>query len=164
MSSSLCRYRRPAKRSEPSPRRLLVDSAGCCRVSRGFHTVAGTSPYSISTFRGPVLRSYTAAIDCRQFPAASARCSGDIVTCTSFSASTNVAVETSGPTGGAVPNAGGAPGVAGVCGVWLCRSPFRLTHHHRAKQPHRTLRKKLPPRTSHSPPPHKQHRIEYSTL
>ena len=91
--------------------------------ARGFHTVAGTSPYPISTFLGPVLRSYTAAIDCRQFPAASARCSGDIVTCTSFSASTNVAVETSGPTGGAVPNAGGAPGVAGVCGVCSAKAP-----------------------------------------
>src|SRR6185437_2444363 len=47
----------------------------------------------------------------------SARCVGDIVTCTSFSASTNVSTETSCPTGGAVPNAGGAPGVGAVCGV-----------------------------------------------
>ena len=34
-----------------------------------------------------------------------------------FSAWAKVSAETSGPTGGAVPKAGGAPGVASVC--WL---------------------------------------------
>jgi len=34
-----------------------------------------------------------------------------ISTCTSFSACTNVSADTAGPTGAAVPNAGGAPGV-----------------------------------------------------
>ena len=37
---------------------------------------------------------------------------GVIVTCASFSASANVAGETAGPAAGAVPNVGGAPGVA----------------------------------------------------
>jgi hypothetical protein len=40
---------------------------------------------------------------------------GVIDTCTSFSASTKVSGVTVGPTGAAVPNAGGAPGVLGVC-------------------------------------------------
>jgi hypothetical protein len=40
---------------------------------------------------------------------------GVISTWTSFSASTNVSGVTAGPTGAAVPNAGGAPGVLGVC-------------------------------------------------
>src|SRR6185312_1758828 len=60
------------------------------------------------------------AMALRQFPAASARSASLICTCTSFSASANVATETSGPTGGAVPNAGGAPGVADV-GSWELR-------------------------------------------
>ena len=49
-----------------------------------------------------------------QFCAACARSFSVIATCTSFSAWAKVAGETSGPTGGAVPNAGGAPGVGSV--------------------------------------------------
>src|SRR5579871_4408099 len=46
----------------------------------------------------------------RQFPAASWRSAALIGNCTSFSACSNVAGETGGPTSGEVPNAGGAPG------------------------------------------------------
>ena len=46
----------------------------------------------------------------RQLAAAISRSAGVIVTCTSFSASAKVDGVTSGPTGGAVPKAGGAPG------------------------------------------------------
>src|SRR5580704_10893799 len=46
----------------------------------------------------------------RQVLAARSRSGLLIVNCTSFSASANVVVETSGPAGGDVPNAGGAPG------------------------------------------------------
>src|ERR1043165_2921402 len=49
----------------------------------------------------------------RQLPAACARSASFISTRTSFSASAKVMVDTSGRVGGAVPNAGGAPGVAG---------------------------------------------------
>src|SRR5437763_8759912 len=51
----------------------------------------------------------------RQLPAAWARSAALICTRTSFSDSANVAGETAGPTGGAVPNAGGAPAV----GSWI---------------------------------------------
>ncbi len=60
----------------------------------------------------------------RQFPAACARSFSVRGNWTSFSASVKVAGVTSGPTGGAVPKAGGAPGVVGVAGVlgecWCC--------------------------------------------
>src|ERR1700678_718661 len=46
----------------------------------------------------------------RQLPAATARSAALNSTCTSFSASLKVAGETCGPTAGAVPKAGGAPG------------------------------------------------------
>ena len=53
----------------------------------------------------------------RQLPTAIVRSASVIVTCASFSASANVVADTSGPTAGAVLNAGGAPGVACVAGV-----------------------------------------------
>src|ERR1041384_1507252 len=58
----------------------------------------------------------------RQLSAATLRSFAVSSNCTSFSASANVVVETSGPTWGAVPNAGGAPGVGcdGFCDcVWV---------------------------------------------
>src|SRR5882762_1991310 len=57
----------------------------------------------------------------RQLSAATERSFAFISYCTNFSASAKVAEDTSGPTSGAVPNAGGAPGV-GCEGfeVWLC--------------------------------------------
>src|SRR5579863_7527855 len=48
-------------------------------------------------------------MELRQLLAVSARSDGRSSNCTSFSASAKVAGETSGPTGGAVPKAGGAP-------------------------------------------------------
>ena len=77
--------------------------------SSGFQRVAGASVGSSATLRGPVRRSSSGAIDVRQLAAAILRCASVIVTCTSFSASANVAGVTSGPTAGAVPNVGGAP-------------------------------------------------------
>ena len=47
----------------------------------------------------------------RQFPAAVARSAGLMLTWASFSASANVAADTSGPVAGPVPNAGGMPAV-----------------------------------------------------
>jgi len=49
-------------------------------------------------------------MEVRQFAAAIARCDPVNVVCMSFSASANVAAETSGPTGGLVLNADGVPG------------------------------------------------------
>ena len=72
--------------------------------------VAGATVVSIASFRGPVRRSYTAAIVLRQLPAATARSVAFISNCTNFSASAKVVVDTSGPTAGPAPNAGGAPG------------------------------------------------------
>ena len=85
--------------------------------SIGFHRVAGASDGSSATLRGPVRRSYSAAIFARQ-AASGLRALGSVISiCTSFSASAKVAGDTSGPTAGAVPNAGGAPGgkPLGVC-------------------------------------------------
>src|SRR5581483_10573447 len=82
----------------------------------GFHCVAGATVGSSAILRGPVRRSSSAAIDVRQLDAAMRRSASAICTCTSFSASPNVTGDTSGPTGGAVLNAGGAPGVDGVDG------------------------------------------------
>ena len=76
----------------------------------GFHCVAGASVASSAILRGPVRRSKSGAICIRQLLAACARSAGVICNCTSFSASAKVAVETSGPTAGLVPKAGGAPG------------------------------------------------------
>jgi hypothetical protein len=55
-------------------------------------------------------------MDVRQLFAITWRCASVICTWSNFSASANVAAETSGPTGGAVLKAGGAPGV-GVADV-----------------------------------------------
>ena len=104
----------------PPPRTIEVSpttaTAPCTFGISGFQTVAGATSYPIASFRGPTRRSYTAAILCRQFPAASAKSFGVISTCTSFSACTNVSTDTSGPEPGEVPNAAGAPGVLGICG------------------------------------------------
>ena len=80
-------------------------------TSSGFQRVAGATVSGSATFRGPVRRSIDGASDRRQLPAAWVRSAGVIVTCTSRSASSNVAAVTSGPTPGAVPKVGGAPGV-----------------------------------------------------
>jgi hypothetical protein len=81
-----------------------------CPGRAGFHRVAGARSDSNFTFLGPVRRSSIEAIDLRQLAAAIFRSASVIVTCASFSASAKVAGETSGPTSGAVPNVGGAPG------------------------------------------------------
>src|SRR6266481_675237 len=62
-------------------------------------------------------------MELRQLPAAAARSVALNFIWTSFSASANVEAETAGPTAGAVPNAGGAPGgrSTGVC-AWLRRA------------------------------------------
>src|SRR6202042_1145637 len=80
----------------------------------GFQFEYGATDSSIFNLRGPTRRSYSAAIVTRQLSTASARSSVFSVTCTSFSASPNVVVETSGPTAGPVPYAGGAPAGASV--------------------------------------------------
>jgi hypothetical protein len=61
-------------------------------------------------FLGPVRRSYTDASVSRQLAAATVRSGAVKGNCTSFSASTKVVVETSGPKAGPAPKAGGAPG------------------------------------------------------
>jgi len=67
----------------------------------------------------------------RQLLAAVARSAGLISTWRSFPASAKVAGVTSGPTGGAVPKAGGAPGVGdwdgGAWGVWAGRMAVSRT-------------------------------------
>src|SRR5262249_28334173 len=92
--------------------------AGCDPLpgSIGFQSVAGASVGAIETLRGPVRRSRYGAIDCRQESAACCRSAGVIVTCTSFSASANVAGVTTGPAAVPAPNVGGAPGVGDVAG------------------------------------------------
>src|SRR5581483_3730738 len=82
--------------------------------SIGFQSVAGASVASIATFRGPVRRSRYGASDWRHESAACWRSAGVIVTCTSFSASANVADVTTGPEPVPVPNVGGAPATGGV--------------------------------------------------
>ena len=79
----------------------------------GVQIVAGASSGSRATLRGPVRRSSSGASDRCQLDAASSRSRRRIVTCTSFSASANVAADTGGPVTGPVPNVGGAPGVDG---------------------------------------------------
>jgi hypothetical protein len=54
----------------------------------------------------------------RQLPAASARSASVNSTCTSFSASTKVAGDTSGPTGGVVPKPHGVP--SGASAAFSC--------------------------------------------
>ena len=89
----------------------------------GFHTVAGASVSSSAILRGPVRRSSSAAMDVRQLLDAISRWAAVIVTCSSFSASAKVAGVTSGPTGGAVLNAVGAPGVDWLAVVDCGSSP-----------------------------------------
>src|SRR5688572_11301455 len=95
-------------------KRSVASALTLSREASGVQIVAGASVSSSASLRGPVRRSNSAASDVRQLRDAISRCAGVIVTCISFSASANVAGETSGPTGGAVLNAGGAPGVAAV--------------------------------------------------
>src|ERR1700736_2444763 len=70
----------------------------------------GANSGSRATLRGPTRRSYRGAIPLRQLATASLRSASLNSTWTSFSASANVSGGTSGPTGGAVAKAGGAPG------------------------------------------------------
>ena len=108
------RERHVGRRSSARIDRPSGDLRARVRRRPGVQVVAGASVSSSASLRGPVRRSNSAASDVRQLRDAISRCAGVIVTCISFSASANVAGETSGPTGGAVLNAGGAPGVAGV--------------------------------------------------
>src|SRR5215218_5631374 len=96
--------------------------------SAGFQRDAGASVGSSATLRGPVRRSSIDAIEERHDLAAISRSAGLIVTCTSFSASANVAGETAGPVRGAVPKVGGAPGGgADGAGVLRRRAPVACT-------------------------------------
>src|SRR5581483_2599467 len=70
----------------------------------------GANSGSSTTLCGPVRRSSMPAIEVLQLCAAIWRWASVIVTCINFSASAKVAGATSGPTGGAVPKVGGAPG------------------------------------------------------
>ena len=79
----------------------------------GSHCDHGANPSRNSIFRGPTRRSHSGAMLTRQVFAACSRSFLLNSTCTSFPASTSVCAETSGPTGFAVPNAGGIP--AGSC-------------------------------------------------
>src|ERR1035437_8590531 len=117
MSSS--RFGRGPGSALPRTRRSRAGPAA--RAGRtGSQRDAGASDASRATFFGPARRSMIPAMAWRQLPATSARSPGVSSTRTSFSASAIVAGEISGPTAGAVPNAGGVPaaGVAargGVC-------------------------------------------------
>src|SRR5262245_37707768 len=84
--------------------------------SIGFHSVAGASVGAMLTLRGPVRRSRYGAIDWRHESAACCRSAAVIVTCISFSASANVAADTTGPDAVPAPKVGGAPGVADADG------------------------------------------------
>src|SRR5579862_771046 len=101
--------------------------------STAFQRDQGDTAGSSATLRGPVRRSKSAPIELRQLPAASSRSAGRNSTCISFSASANVDGETTGPTGAAVPKAGGAPaGVSAAFGFVLlvlhpAAAPSRLT-------------------------------------
>src|SRR5579872_35834 len=98
-------------RTGPGERTKRSRVTGCTIPgSIGFQSSAGVSVGAIVILRGPVRRSRYGAIDSRQDAAACWRSAGVIVTCTSFSASANVAGVTSGPTPAAFPNVGGAPG------------------------------------------------------
>src|ERR1700722_17732306 len=76
----------------------------------GSHREAGATDAGGKNLRGPARRSYKGAIEFRQLPAAVSRSEGLSSNCTSFSASAKVEVETTGPTSGEVPKAGGVPG------------------------------------------------------
>jgi hypothetical protein len=95
--------------------------------SIGFQSEPGASAAARASFLGPVRRSRYGVIEPRHESLACCRCAGVIVTCTSFSASANVAGVTGGPEPAAVPNVGGAPGAGvpaaeGVCaGFWPSR-------------------------------------------
>ena len=91
----------------------------CARPSAGNQVVAGASPSSSATLRGPVRRSSSAAIEVGQLATAISRCASVMLTCASFSASAKVAVVSFGPAGGAVLNAPGEPG-GGVVEAGFC--------------------------------------------
>src|SRR5262249_57226888 len=84
---------------------------GAMPGSIGFHSVAGVSVGAMLTLRGPVRRSRYGAIDWRHESAACCRSAAVIVTCISFSASANVAADTTGPDAVPAPKVGSAPGV-----------------------------------------------------
>src|SRR5581483_11906953 len=86
----------------------------CSPERAGFHRLAGERVGSSDILRGPLRRSYNAAILLRQLFAATLRSCSVRLICTSFSASENVVDETSGPPCGPVPNAGGVPGGGSV--------------------------------------------------
>ena len=96
--------RRRCDAHEAVARGPTVDARG----GAGFHCVAGASVRSSATLRGPVRRSYSGAIDCRQLPAACARSAGVIVHLHQLLRLGEGRGRDLGPDGGAVPNAGGA--------------------------------------------------------
>src|ERR1700677_3960003 len=104
LGRACCPFALRMKRSRAVP-------AGC-PGNVGSQRVAGATDAGGKNLRGPVRRSYRGAIDLRQLPAACSRSEGLSENCTSFSASAKVAAQTTGPPSGAVPNAGGEPGVA----------------------------------------------------
>ena len=106
-----------------APRAGPADRPG----STGFHCEAGASDGSRETFFGPVRLSIVPAIASRQLDAAWARSRGESVTRMSFSASAIVVGVISGPTGGAVPNAGGVPAAVVEEGGGVCASPCAPT-------------------------------------
>ena len=96
----------------PATKRFC-DGPGLAPGISGSHNVAGASESSSLALCGPTRISYNGAIAMRQLPEHWASSSCVYCTCTSFSAWAKVSGETSGPTAGAVPKAGGAPG--GCC-------------------------------------------------
>src|SRR5262249_17520092 len=97
-------------------------------IVHGSQCSAGETLSAGRILRGPTRRPRGGAIAVRQLPTIIDFAASELVTCTSFSASVNVAVDTSGPTAAPVLNAGGAPGVAGVPAVpdvaaGFCSSP-----------------------------------------
>ena len=90
----------------------------------GFQIVAGESVVSSASLRGPVRRSMVDAIVLGQLAASCAWSAAVISTRASFCASATVVTVISGPTGGAVPKAGGVPatGVTGGSGASSARA------------------------------------------
>src|SRR3954467_7811390 len=84
---------------------------GASAPSIGFHRVAGATVVSMETFRGPVRRSSSGAIERGQLSAAIWRSDWVMVTRANFCASANVDADTGGPETGPVPKVGGAPAV-----------------------------------------------------
>src|SRR5262249_39992672 len=83
----------------------------------GFQRVAGDVVVSIASFLGPVRRSMVEAIERGQLSAGCCRSAAGYSARAGFSASATVVVVIGGPTGGAVPNAGGVPSAGTGVGV-----------------------------------------------